>query len=455
MNLDIRAKKEKLLKALLLQKAIKDRDRLKTYKPNPGAQERFFKSKKIIRLALSGNQFGKTHGACVETALYALGEHPHKKIRVPNVGIIVSAQGFQEGIVKTILPKLQSIVGSQDIKRIKQNSQGIPNKIIWRTGSVTYLMSAEQDDVAFEGVTVDYVYADEPMRRSIFIALKRGLMKAGGHFWMAATPLDEPWIYEELYLPGISGKDPNIEVFEGTPDENKFISDKDKMEFKSRLTADEIEARWFGRFRHLSGRVFKEYQPDKHLVPSFDIPNHWPVYIAIDPHRNKAHAVVFLAVSPQNKFYICNEIYVKCPILTLADHILDISAQYNVVMTLIDTSAQEDGWEKESARQILQRAGVRTRLAQKKNLKASGLMMINQYFASDNLFVMEHCHRMHREMTNQTFKKNKRDHQQILEEPEKKWDDASDALRYILVERPCYRARSQISEIGPIYCRGA
>jgi hypothetical protein len=203
----------------------------------------------------------------------------------------------------------------------------------------------------------------------------------------------------------------------------------------------------------LSGRVFKEYKAEKHLIPSFDIPSHWPVYCAIDPHRNKPHAVVFLAVSPQNKFYVCNEIYLKCPILKLADHILDIACQYRMEKFLIDTSAQESGWEKESARQLLQRGGVRTRLAQKKNLKNSGITIINQSFASDDLFVMEHCRRMHRELTNQIFKKNKRDQQQVLEEPEKKWDDETDCLRYILVERPTYRDSTANKEVGPLYVR--
>ena len=391
--------------------------------------------------------------SCVEAALYALGEHPHKKIRIPNIGIIVSAQGFQEGIVKTILPKLLSVVGTHDIKRIKQNSQGIPNRIDWRTGSVTYLMSAEQDDVAFEGTTIDFCYADEPIRRSIFIAVKRGLMKSGGHFWMAATPLDEPWLFEELYVPGVSGKDPNIEIFEGTVEENKYISEKNKQEFRARLTEDEIDARWYGRFRHLTGRVFKEYQPERNRVPSFDVPPHWPVWCGIDPHRNKPQTAVFLAVSPQGKLYIVNEIYIKCTILKFADHILDIAAQYNMQKFMIDTSAQEEGWDKESARQILQRAGVRTRLAQKKNLKASGIIMMNQYFASDHLFVMEHCKRVHRELTNQIFKKHKRDSQVVLEEPEKKWDETTDCVRYILVERPQYRQGLNYYDSEPVYSR--
>jgi hypothetical protein len=383
-----------------------------------------------------------------------MGVHPYKKVRVPNVGFIVTAKPHAEGIEKDILPKLLQVVGSRDIVTIKNNSRGVPHKIVWRSGSVSFLMSAEQDDIVFEGTTLHHAWLDEPSRREIFIGLKRGMLTTGGHLWYTCTPLEQPWLYDELYLPGISGKDKDIAVFEGSSDENPKITQGEKEEFRSRLSEDEIETRVHGRFRHLSGRVFKEYQPEVHRVPSFDIPSHWPVWCSIDPHRNKPHAVLFLAISPQGIKYVCNEIFVKCTIKELGGYILDIGSQYNLVERLIDTSAQDDGWERVSARQMLQDVGVRTKLAQKKNLKASGIQLINQSFHDHNLFVMEHCIRTHRELTLQIYKKNKRDGQVMLEEPEKKWDDMTDNIRYILVESPDYGGIAQVKEYGPIYQRG-
>lgn len=349
------------------------------------------------------------------------------------------------------MPKFQQVCGPNDIKKIKNNSAGTPSKIIWSNDSITHLMSTEQDDMVFEGTTIDYAWCDEPLRRSIFVALKRGLMAKSGLFWMTCTPLDEPWIYDELYMPGLSKTDPNIEIFEGATSENLTLTQKQIDDFKKILTSDEIEARFYGKFRHLSGRVFKEYSPEKNKVPSFDIPPHWPVWCAIDPHRNKQNAALWLAISPQGKKYICNELYHKCTIYELAEFVNDISSQYNIVQTLIDTSAQEDGWNKVSAREMLVEKGIFTKLAQKKNQKDSGLVLINQLFNSGDLFVMEHCLRTHRELINQVYKKNKRDDQIVLEEPEKKWDDITDCLRYILVERPNYEGPAKIKERGPVY----
>ena len=453
-NLGSRQELERLARKLMELEAEQEVHKLESIKPNPGFQEAFIKSKARIRLCSCGNQIGKTYIAAYEHACFALGRHPHKEIKIPNRGLIVTAKSFKDGIQDEVVPALQKVCGSRDIERIKNSPQGIPTTIYWKGGSVTYLMSAEQDDVAFESKTLHHAWFDEPMRRAIYIGVSRGMLTTGGSIWFTCTPLDEPWMYDEIYMPGKSGKNPMIEVFEGASDENVAISKEEKTRFFSQLTQDEIETRWYGKFRHLAGRVFKEYNPENNRIPPFDIPEHWPVWAAIDPHRNKPHAVGFIAVSPQNKFYLCNEVYHKCTIHELAAIVLDLGSQYNLVNILIDTSAQEDGWARMSAREMLEEKGVRTKLAQKKNLKADGIIHINQLFRDQRLYLFETCVRAHREFMLQTFPRNKRDDQKVLEEPEKKYDDLTDVCRYVLSERPDYRGAPRVKEYGPVYVRG-
>lgn len=449
---EARARKEALLLNLLHLKAEKDRTRLQRFAPNPGFQEAFFKSVAPIQGAFAGNQSGKTHCGAAKHAHFALGTYQYAKVRTPNVGVVVTAKPLKEGLEKDIVPKFLEVCGSRDFQ-IQNNPQGIPTKLNWRNGSVSYLMSAEQEDIVFEGTPFDHAWLDEPSRRSIFIGIKRGFLTTGGIIWMTCTLLEEPWIFDEIYLPGLEKRDPAIEIFEGSSDENIKISEKQRDEFRKRLTEDEIQTRWYGKPQHLSGRVFKGYKAEVHRVPSFDVPPHWPVWCAIDPHPNKPHAALFLAVSPQGFKYVVNEIYQKCPIYTFADYVNDVGSQYNLVNILIDTSAQEDGWGKVSARAMLEEKGVRTKLAQKKNLKKSGIVLVNQLFQDNELFVMEHCVRTHRELVNQIYKKNKLDPQKVLEEPEKKFDDMTDCLRYILVEAPDYAGIASIKEMGPVYER--
>lgn len=396
------------------------------------------KSLAPIRLVLGGNRIGKSTIGAYEHCCYALGCHPYKKIRIPNVGFIVTAKPMREGIEKDIVPTIKKLVGTDDILDIKNNPQGTPFKIIWRTGSVSFLMSAEQDDMVFEGTTIDHGWVDEPVRREIFVAIRRGMVTTGGHFWMTCTPLEEPWIYEELYMK----KSSDIEVFEGASDENLTITAEEKERFLAILTPEEREARWFGKFRHLSGRVISAYRPEIHRIPGFDVPYHWPTWMSIDPHKRKPHAALFLTVSPQDILYVCNEIYMEAGIREFGEFCLDIGNQYRIVERLADTSIQEDSWERLSAREILAPL-FSLKLAQKKNKMQSALLAINQALKDNKLFIMDHCKRTHREFLTHVYRKSKVG---VLEEPEDRMNDMIANLRYIIVERPTYSGIAKIQE---------
>lgn len=349
---------------------------------------------------------------------------------------------------------MREVVGSKDIINVKKAPNGIPDRIYWRGGSITYLMSAEQDDIAFESKTFDHAWIDEPVRRKVYIGLSRGLMKSGGHIWITATLLDEPWIFEELYQAGITGTDPDLGVFVGSTDENVHIPKTEMERFFSRLTEDEIETRRHGRPHELSGRVFKSYLSDIHRIEPFDIPYHWPVFRSIDSHPRKPHAVMYWAVAPDETHYICNEIFIAGSAHTLAHWIHELDSQYQVIDSLIDTSAQEEGnWVRHSFRRQLEAEGVRTRLAQKKNLLRSGIIGLNSLFEQNRLFVFNNCVRTHRELTLQCYKKTS-DKMSISETPDKKFTDMTDNARYIWNEAPEYGHRAYVMESEAPYQRG-
>jgi hypothetical protein len=62
---------------------------------------------------------------------------------------------------------------------------------------------------------------------------------------------------------------------------------------------DEREAREEGKWRHLSGLVYKELDRAVHLYQDFDIPADWMRIEAIDPHDSKPTRWLFGAVSPE------------------------------------------------------------------------------------------------------------------------------------------------------------
>ncbi len=448
-----RLKKEAALLKLRELQRVALNDKFRLFVPNPGFQADILEANERILLAIAGNQSGKTTiGAAWagENALMrSVDKNRKPRFNRKTHSFIVSGQGMKTGIENTIIPKLKQVMGENDFK-IKNNSNGSPSEILWSTGSVTKLLTQEQDDMVFEGATYDWGWIDEPVRRGIFVGLVRGLMAKRGPLLMTGTPIAEPWIYNELYLPGVTGKNKNVRVFEGTVYENKAISKESIEEFISSLTQDEIEVRLHGKFSALQGRVIKEFDHNRHIIKPFDIPFDWPIWLSIDPHRGKPHAVLWLAVGPDNKKYICNELFLPTTIRALAQKIININKEYpNVVDCLIDTSAQEDGWERISARSVMEDEGLYTSLAQKKNKKTSGILLINDEFKRDNLFVFNTCTRTIKELEMYTYKRN-RDNI-FIDEPRKEWDEMMDNLRYILTENPTHITGDGFYDTIPYY----
>lgn len=412
-------------------------------KPNR-PQRKFFESKKRIRCLIAANKIGKTTAACADLANFAL--------QGGKVCRVISNLGFQRGIQEVIIPELMKwIPRSRIVGEPKKNSQGIVIKIILRgdngQDSVITFMSGDQDDMTFEGDIADYVWIDEPGRKAIYTAMLRALLVTCGKMVMTLTPLSEPWIYNDLYC----STDEEIECIEGTlwdacVDNGGHLS-KDQIEdFISKLPEDEKEARVFGKFRHLVGRVFKAFDPLKHIVKPFYIPNDWPVYYAVDPHQRKPHAALFMAVSPENDWFICNEVYFAAGIEDFGKEVKKVCDQYRIAKGVIDTSSETPDWQRrETARSILQRVGLRLELARKKNQKEASRMLIKQALEGKDgtgipwLFVFENCKRTIFEFLNYVWDDYNDPHKQGLkEEPRKVNDDLLDDLHYIVAEKPRY-----------------
>jgi len=280
-----------------------------------------------VRLVLGSNRSGKSVAGVVEAIAHSLGyrpwlaeDDPHRVVRlangdpipVPNVGRII-AQNYQQAINQTIWPKLQEWAPS-GWYRIKKDQRGIPVQMTWANGSVIYLMSNDQDDMAFEGTNGHWVWADEPIDYSKYVGLKRGLVDFSGHMWMTMTPLTQPWIHDVL-VARANEQDGSVKLFKfsiwDNLDENGgHLRREDINEFLADLREEELEARLHGNFLHLAGRVYKEWEPEPpYWVESFDLPDTWPRVCIIDPHPRKPVAVVWLAVSPDNQVFVYRDLF--------------------------------------------------------------------------------------------------------------------------------------------------
>lgn len=351
------------------------------FKPHKKQQEAS-SSKADIRLVLGGNRSGKTEWDILEVIANLVGFRPwlppdHPDYFTKFYGRAVTARMFGEDfnthLKGVLVPKLRKWIPKKWLVGTpKKNQQGV--EVFWQvksplTGLVSSLelMSYEQGSEKAEGWSGHFVAFDEPPPRDVFIAAVRGLTDYGGLCWFSMTPLKEPWIYDDLWCLQTKEEDEVLDkdsvkemantlkgmnIFAVTMDMRDNVgyglTEEAIIKFESLLNEDEKEARIHGRFTHLQGLIYKEFDPRIHVLPDDVIdeivnPNSKTMpectyYEAIDPHLRKPHAVSFMAVAPDGTKYIYDEIWEKGLIKEIAQ-IIKLKRRGDPVFTLIDPLA--------------------------------------------------------------------------------------------------------------------
>jgi len=293
-------------------------------------QASFHRSGARFRSIFGGNQSGKTTALLAEVTSAALGFYPWRTdgktptlairpeslpdesrfqltgpraIRVPNLGLVLG-NGVDDGIKTVLLPKLREIAGPY-IARETKSIGGAIGEIEWANGSRTMIRSYGKDAAKFAGSTISYVAVDEPMPEDVWTEVRRGLIALGGRAWFAMTPLSEPWMYDQLFTRAAQG-DPDYFAIEISYWDNDR-RERDDENWVAHLTDEEAETRVFGRFFHLSGLVYKEWDREVHLVDPFPIPQEWPRWQVVDPHDRRPFFIIWAAVAPDDSVYIYRE----------------------------------------------------------------------------------------------------------------------------------------------------
>jgi hypothetical protein len=218
----------------------------------------------------------------------------------------IIAKDFQKGVGEVIIPFLEEWLDESLVKKKYRNPIGIAVKWTLKNGSVFDILSHEQNTEQFEGWKGHVAWFDEPPPRDKYIATLRGLVDFRGRNWLTLTPLTQPWIYDEIYT---NTDKERVHCVTVDMRDNPHLPEDAIAEFEKSLTEEEKEARLHGRFLHLSGLVYKEFNPNVHIIDDFPIPPLWTRYFAIDPHERTPTAVMWLAVDPKGNKYIYDELW--------------------------------------------------------------------------------------------------------------------------------------------------
>ena len=451
-NLSVEEKRA-VVELLRKKDMIRRESSLESFVPNPGAQTDFLKSKARIRAMFGGNSLGKTSSMVIELLYHHTGMHPHRDVsNTHHTWLVIptarKAEDYWIEIQKwcppSMLPKSDRM-GTSDIKRFR-----------FKNGSICTIFSHDQDLAVFESTNISGAFFDEPPPRNIYVAVYRGLRANPDWFiCIAATPLSDPWMYEQIYIPGSTGANKDIEIFEGSTYENKHIPTSWIESFRNSLTEDEIKTRIYGKFGMLQGRVFSQFKLEDHVIPEQIWPADWPVYLAVDPHPKKPHALLAIGVTPDDNYVAIDEHFETGEISELAETIKKWEKKYLVDSTIIDNSGSSLDWTRQSAVQILADNGILVTPVRRSDKDVSGgINRIKQLLKgtkdrqgnwTPQLKVMANCKGLIREFSLYTWAVPKNPERGDAEKVVKTNDELLDCLRYIVNRTPQYQNELEFS----------
>ena len=142
-----------------------------------------------------------------------------------------------------------------------------------------------------------------------------------GRAVFAATPLESPWMFHEIYQNSWNKGGSNKSIFSIEFDitDNPALTPKAIENFTEGLSPEEREARLHGRFKHLSGRIFSEFDPEVHVYdPALfdplkkgygkeDEASALPVIMSVDPHPRKPWFMLWVVMGPDGRKYAVDE----------------------------------------------------------------------------------------------------------------------------------------------------
>jgi hypothetical protein len=326
-NIDISNIPDDQLDAVLVSLQTLSRRTPLDYVPHP-KQLMFHCANEKFRLILGGNRSGKTEAGALEAIFHATGIYPdwypkEKRWLTQTRGRIIVTD-YAKGCGENLELKLNAWLPNELIVSRRRTVKGFLEKleIKHKSGGVSTLdvMTHEQDNDQFEGWSGHWAWFDEPPPKEQFTATMRGLMDFKGRMWFTLTPISEPWLYDEF----VTRKDDNVFSITVHQDDNPYISQEEKKIFRDRLSDEDREARVEGKFRHLMGRIYKEFDESIHVVSEkfVKIDSRWPTYFVLDPADRRPHHGIWAKVDPFGTIYVVDEIVYKGTLFDLTKEIV-------------------------------------------------------------------------------------------------------------------------------------
>lgn len=403
-------------------------ERIRYFRPNPGAQEAFLHSITTHREVayFAGNKSGKTYTAAYATVAAALGSDARKYGMTPlyerpiaawvgSVNYKVQREAAQPLVLHFLPPK--------EIKKIHWLQNGTIDFIALINGSTIGFKTYDQGREAWQGPVKDWIWMDEEGPEAVIKEARSRLTGANSKLIFTLTPLlGLSYLYHEFFESPIFYRT----HVTGSTYENKEHLDPLYLKAQEQLPEDEQQSRLYGNFVRLGGLVYKEFDAQTHVLPHFEPNTKDFLFLqGMDFGADHPTAFVMAGIDQDQNVYVFRE-YKKAD-LPIGDHAttwLSITKGYEVQRIFSDPSAKQ-------ARIELRRKPFQLTLIPGVRDRAVGISLIRTLLKNNKLFISSDCKDLIYEFQHHQHKHTDNEEQKDAD-VKKVDDDLLDALRYMV-----------------------
>lgn len=358
-----------------------------SFKPTWAFKQLINCHEKMIGL-FTGNQSMKTASMAMYNVMSILGILPveHKNIR-PTDPIRIIRFASEK------LPGESGETGNREVKNTQypEFKKWLPRSLIKKDITIrnpvmtlkdpqggddilVEFVSFNQDIQAQAGVQRRRVWIDEHSHRAFYEEQLPRLLAANGDLFVTLTPAQEylDWEYDEFFerasriirTPTIvqsykeegvdfplienTGIDSDIAIIMAATDDNPTL-DKETIDKMFELIGDPdvIAIRRYGKFKQISGKIFKMFDKRVHIISKDKyfpngLPHDWLHARGIDFHEQNPWAIGWIALSPDDEAFIYNEFYPSPESMVTSEiskRIAIMSGTYKYNISLVDPLA--------------------------------------------------------------------------------------------------------------------
>jgi phage terminase large subunit-like protein len=431
-------------------------------KPPHAKQLAFHDLRTQSKAFLGGNQSGKTTAGIADDLIQALNRElvpPHLRqykrweppfffrVLVPSLSVLelVFYEKFKE-----LCPPTAYDNGSFEKAYDKQL-----RVLRFANGSLAHFMTYEQDVGVMGGATLHRVHYDEEPPRSVRNENRIRLVKHKGDEIFTQTPQHGlTWAYDDIWeasQPENGGEEIGVGIYLHREkslgvvvvdmDENPYLTEEGKSQVLAGLSNEERQSRKEGKFVHFAGKIYGEYDEDRHVCPQYELRGkhkNLNVVVGIDPGIRHACGVVYCALTPSDDMYVFDEIYVQGQTISqICEQIHRLNTYHNVapIYYVIDPASRNKNNQTGRSDQMeFSDHGIHTIAGQ--NAVEAGINRIKERLQNNRLFIFENCTNLRQEFKKYRWRDDPRTGEDGKPLPIKKNDHLLDALRYAVMSRP-------------------